>query len=187
MNPQCSAYFSFYPDAITPHQYYAVNFSTGVQPLTYQWNWGDGSPLTTQAYPTHTYTLPGNYIICLTIADALGCTQTYCNPPTYLFKSENSIVQVNVIAPGSIGIADNEKKGMFSIYPNPASDYVTIQLAEDVNNATIKVYNLLGELKSITNASQAKTDIDISKLAAGVYIIEVVTDKSSYRQKFIKE
>ncbi len=178
----CSAHFDLYPDANIPHQYYAVNMASGVAPISYMWNFGDGTT-SNQPYPTHIYAVAGFYSICLTIADAVGCTNTYCNN-YYLQKSENAMVRVNVVAPS--GISEHSNNQGFSINPNPASDIITITTAQK-DNATIKIINLLGELKNTTNTSQAKTDIDISQLAAGVYIIEVVTDKNSYRQKFIKE
>jgi len=178
----CSAHFDLYPDISIPHQYYAVNMASGVPPISYAWNFGDGST-STLAYPTHTYAVAGFYGICLYITDGVGCTNTYCNN-YYLQKSENAMVTINVVAPS--GISENSNNQGFSINPNPASDFITITSTKK-DHATIKVYNLLGELQSTTTTSQANTNIDISKLEAGVYIIEVVTDKNSYRQKFIKE
>jgi hypothetical protein len=36
---------------------------------TYQWNFGDGSPLVNGPNPTHSYTQPGPYVITLTVTD----------------------------------------------------------------------------------------------------------------------
>ncbi len=184
LNPVCNAFFTLYPDSIIQHQYYAINMASGIPPIyTYTWSWGDGT-FSDGPYPSHTYSTAGYYNICLTITDSIGCTHTYCDS-SYLSKNSNSMIYVNVIQ--STGFPETSVKNSFGIFPNPASNYVTLQLTQDISIATIKVYNLLGELKNTTNTSHAKTDIDISKLAAGVYIIEVVTDKNSYRQKFIKE
>ncbi len=179
----CSANFVLYADTNILHQYYAVNLATGVAPISYIWHFGDGTT-SNQPYPTHIYAVPDHYNICLNIMDSVGCINTYCSN-YYLQKSENTMIYLNILAP--VGISEHQNHLAFNIYPNPASDFITLSLAKDVGNATIKMYNLLGELQSTNNTSHAKTDIDISKLAAGVYIIEVVTDKSSFRQKFIKE
>ncbi len=180
----CSAHFDLYPDNLVLHQYTAVNMASGILPLHYLWQWGDGTT-DTLALPTHSYSTAGFYAICLTITDAVGCTNTYCNS-YYLQKTDNTMVTVNVIEPITVGTDDYSPTHSFVLAPNPATDFVTITSTQK-DNATIKVYNLLGELKSTTTTSQANTNVDISKLAAGVYIIEVVTDKNSYRQKFIKE
>ncbi len=41
-------------------------------PLTYSWNFGDGSPLGTGVSPTKTYTSDGSYTVTLVVKDALG-------------------------------------------------------------------------------------------------------------------
>jgi PKD repeat protein len=42
--------------------------------LTYNWNFGDGSPASTQANPTHVYTTAGVYSATLTVSDSEGAT-----------------------------------------------------------------------------------------------------------------
>ena len=44
--------------------------------LTYVWNFGDGSPISAVANPSHTYTAPGSYIATLTVTDGGGGTNT---------------------------------------------------------------------------------------------------------------
>jgi len=59
-----------------------VNFTStatgGVAPYSYVWSFGDGSNSTSQN-PSHSYSVQGTYIACLTITDSLGCTATYCD------------------------------------------------------------------------------------------------------------
>lgn len=51
--------------------------SNGV--ITYQWDFGDGTPIDTQANPSHTYSQSGGYNITL-IASSPGCTDTFTDP-----------------------------------------------------------------------------------------------------------
>ncbi len=76
----------------------AVNQATGVAPISYLWSWGDGTS-STGATPSHIYSTPGYYNICLTITDANGCTGMYCDSSTYIFRSnsEASMITINVI------------------------------------------------------------------------------------------
>jgi PKD repeat protein len=48
---------------------------------TYAWDFGDGST-GTGANPTHVYGSSGSYVVCLTITDSLGCTDTQCRTVT---------------------------------------------------------------------------------------------------------
>ena len=38
-------------------------------PLTFRWNFGDGSPVSTEESPTHTYASEGNFNVALDIFD----------------------------------------------------------------------------------------------------------------------
>jgi len=56
----------------------------------------------------------------------------------------------------------------FSIYPNPATDLISISGVENINS--IKVYSILGSLeKEVFNTNQ----IDISELSSGIHLIQV--------------
>lgn len=46
--------------------------------ISYSWNFGDGT-ISLLANPTHTYSHPGNYDVCLTISYSSGCTSNSCN------------------------------------------------------------------------------------------------------------
>jgi glucose/arabinose dehydrogenase/chitodextrinase len=50
------------------------------QPLIYSWDFGDGTPLSTAANPTHTYATAGVYTARLTVSD--GVTSTFAPPLT---------------------------------------------------------------------------------------------------------
>jgi glucose/arabinose dehydrogenase/PKD repeat protein len=49
-------------------------------PVTFSWDFGDGSPLSTQANPVHTYTTAGEYTVRLTVSD--GSSSTFSTPIT---------------------------------------------------------------------------------------------------------
>ncbi len=48
-----------------------TNQSTG-ESLTYSWDFGDGSPVSTDANPVHTYANPGTYVAKLTVTNIAG-------------------------------------------------------------------------------------------------------------------
>ena len=73
-------------------------------------------------------------------------------------------------------IQDKNIKSDFTIYPNPASDYITINLNDFnlINDPQIQIFDILGnEFKCplIHNSNYLK--IDISNLSAGIYIIKL--------------
>ena len=132
------SYFYLYPDTAILHNYLAENMASGVPPITYLWSWGDGTT-DTIALPSHTYGTSGFYTICLTITDSTGCSSMYCDS-SYLSKNSDAMVYVNVIAQTGITVCSINKS--FLIYPNPASDYLTLKFAQNISKAEIKIYNL---------------------------------------------
>lgn len=68
------------------------------------------------------------------------------------------------------------------IYPNPASDKVTVETLSGIQK--IAVYNMLGQLVSVSNS---KT-IDVSHLNTGTYIADITSeDGTRNSRKFIKK
>ena len=184
MSTACSAQFDLVADTTTPHNYFAVNNATGVPPLHYIWSWGDGSANDTIAYPSHTYSVAGFYSICLTIIDSTGCTYTYCNS-SYLQKSTNSMVTINVILHGTLGINTNELSNQIKVYPNPTKDNLTIE-TNSTKEQRIEIVNLIGQTVYTTIINK-KAIVNTSSFPSGVYILKLYTDKETVVRKFVKE
>ncbi|TMI54860.1 PKD domain-containing protein [Candidatus Bathyarchaeota archaeon] len=77
VNPQLSGSFSYSPSSprpILPVTFTATG-SGGDQPYSYSWDFGDGTTASGQTV-SHSYLLPGSYVVTLTITDANGQTFT---------------------------------------------------------------------------------------------------------------
>lgn len=70
------------------------------------------------------------------------------------------------------------------IYPNPATNYITI---ETPLQAVIEISNIQGQLIKTIAANDKKTSIDISAFPSGIYVVKVKTEKGIAVNKFIKE
>jgi hypothetical protein len=79
-----------------------------------------------------------------------------------------------------LGIEENTALG-FSIYPNPAQDFLFIETQQPIE--TVKIYNLQGQLiKEISEST-----IDVSQLNSGMYFVQVIVEGKTQALKFIKE
>ena len=82
-----------------------------------------------------------------------------------------------------IGASKNEE---FKMFPNPAKDYITINLASDIA-VNYLISDILGRKLATGNTAQQKT-IDISTLAPGMYLLSFSdNDNNSHTLKFIKQ
>ncbi len=187
----CSALFYLYPDTI-PHSYFAVNTASGIAPLYYSWNWGDGSANDTAAYPSHTYTAAGFYTICLSISDSSGCSDTYCNP-YFLLKSEDessAMIHVNVVAPTFTSLHGTVQEN-FTLYPNPTTGTVTLKGSNIRGSAVCTLLDAMGKQlirKYFANGVLAAgVPLDLSALHAGLYFLKIQTGNGSRILKVVKE
>ncbi|MBI5856251.1 MAG: PKD domain-containing protein [Sphingobacteriales bacterium] len=57
-------------------QYNAVFTNTSIAGQTFEWDFGDGSPISTQSSPTHVYTAAGTYNIVLVVNNPNTCNLT---------------------------------------------------------------------------------------------------------------
>lgn len=71
----------------------------------------------------------------------------------------------------------------FTIYPNPTSDVLNINLQENLQLQKVSIYSTLGQLIK----SDTKNEMNISELQSATYYVEVVTDKGKATKTIIKE
>ncbi len=71
----------------------------------------------------------------------------------------------------------------FDVYPNPTNGLLNITMTESVN-ATISVYNILGELVQST-ISESSVVFDLSNESTGMYMVEILTEKGTITKKVV--
>jgi hypothetical protein len=70
------------------------------------------------------------------------------------------------------------------LYPNPANDVLFISSDSDVNR--VEVYNLLGQNVMSTNIDSKQTELNVSDLDAGMYLIKVYDENGAQTHRFLK-
>ena len=73
------------------------------------------------------------------------------------------------------------------VFPNPASNLLTLQLPENTSKGEIKIYDFIGQQIFSLCLQKPLTLIDISGFESGLYIIEATSDKNIFIEKFIKQ
>ena len=82
------------------------------------------------------------------------------------------------------GIKESTHNDFITIFPNPANNYITIEVPQQ---ATIEITNIQGKLIKTLAAKSNKTNIDVSAFSSGVYFVKVKTEKGIMVKKFVKE
>lgn len=78
---------------------------------------------------------------------------------------------------------ENQIISNFNLYPNPTKTKFTIQLENSTELQNLTIYNNLGQ-QVLTSK---KTVVDTSKLASGLYVVEIETNKGKGTKKLIIE
>jgi len=74
-----------------------------------------------------------------------------------------------------------------TVYPNPTDQIFNIKLSDYLENGTYGIYNLQGQKVINGFVESNNTQLDISNLPAGVYVVAVTDGKQVLKQKFIKK
>jgi len=87
----------------------------------------------------------------------------------------------NVNISNVTGISEIESD--LTIYPNPATDNMTISTSENVQR--VEIFNMQGQL--VKAESGNVTSISVKDLANGMYTLKLTTDNGTSMHKIIKK
>lgn len=75
----------------------------------------------------------------------------------------------------------------FSVSPNPANDFISISNAENILVSGISITDLNGRVvKQNTYNNVSDIQVNVSDLASGMYMINIVSDKGALTKKIVK-
>ncbi len=146
--------------------------------------------LTTICYYTDTFSLgllpAGNYVFNFQLDEGFG--QTICTPGIVAGPDTSYSFTVSP----STSIDENTfRENIFSVYPNPVSDYLQIKFNQPKAKckSTISLFTLCGTKVFEESIFSDKNEIllDIKKIKAGFYTIQLTTDDFISLQKIIKQ
>jgi gliding motility-associated-like protein len=89
----------------TPIQFNNSSVMTGGTITGYQWDFGDGSPVSSDEDPAHVYTNPGTYTVTLIVTNGDGCTDTITRNVFVNPMPVASFLDVNAAGCGPVSVA----------------------------------------------------------------------------------
>jgi len=151
---------------------------------TVTWNWYSGGSHNvksngdaTESFESAFFTQGGTYSKTF---NSVGSNVYVCTP-----HAGNMFGTITVVAEGALSISE-ARSLKFEMYPNPASDKVSIQLPSGAENATVEFYDSLGRLALSKKVTRISNKMDVNALSKGIYILKVFTADQIGSQKFIK-
>ena len=108
------------------------------------------------------------------------CGATGIVTTTSLGFPANYVMNVvgNILSVEEFSLSNN-----ISIYPNPTSDIINIEVSNALTVRSLELYNIIG--KQVIKSNKV-TNLNLSQLNAGIYMLKVITDSGSLTKKIIK-
>ena len=142
--------------------------STGT-PTSWSWNFGDGNTSTVQN-PMHTYAAAGSYTVTLTVVNACG--------------TNVSTQSVTVV-----GVEQALAGGIVSLYPNPNQGLFNLEFnGLQAANVNLRILNVKGQVvldRRIEEQGSFVQEIDITRFAKGMYLLQLTADGEQILQRVI--
>ncbi|MCC6461882.1 MAG: PKD domain-containing protein [Saprospiraceae bacterium] len=126
------------------------------EPSHWSWDFGDGSPASTEPSPDHSFSGPGLYTVCLTVSNANG-TDTHCE----------------TLRIGLTAQENPDWAARFEIWPNPFDAQLQILLSPGLPSPVLRLYDATGRLLRSERLTPGVQDIDSAAWPPGFYVWEL--------------
>lgn len=82
-------------------------------------------------------------------------------------------------------VDENINNGEITLFPNPASSFITISVSENLPAVEAVIYNYLGQ--KVLTAKPVNNMVEVSGLKVGMYMVDVFTKENHIRKKLVIE
>jgi PKD repeat protein len=144
------------------------------RPELWRWDFGDGSPVVEQRYPTHRFPKNGTYKVCLLVNNE---------------NSANTVCRYINIGTSSTDTNPEKPEIDITLYPNPVEDMLQITLGEYIpENGKIKIMDISGKTLLSQRLYYGQNVVDLSQLQAGLYFCDAMDGIRTLKvMKVVKE
>ena len=179
---QCVADFYYNHDSTsqTSHTVYFQSLDATPWITNAHWDFGDGT-VSNDLNPTHTFQDSGYYRVCLVATNTSPCPSVQQNCRDSICKYIHFCHNLTATS------AQTALANRVTIFPNPSTNHniVTVRL-DNLTAQQITVYNTLGQtlIQQRTNSDNT-IPLDTTSFAAGLYSVELQTDKGKVVKKMV--
>jgi hypothetical protein len=122
-----------------------------------------------------------NFVLDNTTNDELFTRTVNFTVSDVIFDPENDIISRDNTV--TLGIGEEAFELSFLMYPNPASNSVSIQKPEGMDINEVRIYNALGQLLS---RQPFTTTMDVSSFLTGLLVVQFQTNTSTITKSLLK-
>ncbi|NEN24953.1 T9SS type A sorting domain-containing protein [Cryomorpha ignava] len=194
-NEECNLGIEMYQDSITGAIHFDIDIYSTDYPIDIFWDFGDGSPISSEWWTQHTYDSIGTYQVCATLyAQQFFEQEPLCYDETCITITPDDFglngSGLIIFNGDDTGIKTISNVSELSLSPNPVRDIIRLTLPQNQSLKKIKVYSLDGRLVMGVPDLQSNNqqgELNVSQLASGSYILRAEgTGGNLYSGRFVK-
>ena len=130
---------------------------------------------------------PGDYVFSAS-AGSINLAAARASSATFSLGSHVGLSNAVSTASYSVTLGNNEfEKQSFKLFPNPAKGLVTVEMPNVTNNGELKIYDTLGRVIKKQTISEISTQVSISDLQSGTYLVVIRTDYGNSTKQLVIE
>ncbi len=152
----------------------SIPFDSTKVPIGYDWKYFDMS------------TVPPGYVVEDSIAFFVSDRNTNVYKLVFTafdYMSGKFVFEKSLISPAGFG--KTERAAQFSVYPNPAANFVSLETTGGIIPEAITILDLSGRTIVSTRGTSPVTRLDLSGIPGGMYLIRVSEGSEQYIQKLV--
>ena len=135
-----------------------------------------------------TWNAKQNTIASTTVGAVLGWANVFDtgNPATAADFPQDMPFNINGTV--TLGVNENALEASISLSPNPVKNIISISVPTNTVVNSYEIFDVSGKVIKVMNSSSSSiSEINVSELSVGNYILKLNSDKGSASKKFIKE
>lgn len=171
--------FSGVPQAIFAGNSVTFSDNSSNSPSLWEWTFTGGDPATSNAQnPTVSYSTGGLFDVTLKSSNACG---------------NNTVTKTNYVnVIGTVGINNIDFDNSISVFPNPNDG--TFKIVTHLTNqkkVKLKLFSPIGQMiyseEIIPVTDKVEKEVSVGKVAAGIYLLQIIMNENPTYQKLIIE
>lgn len=97
------------------------------------------------------------------------------------------MIRLKKVAVTPASISNTLKATAIQVYPNPATNSISFNVENVSKNATASIFSIDGKLVATQAINNTKSEMNISSITKGMYVLQIKNGEQLLTSKFIKE